>query len=359
MKETITVKRAGGGVSTVVVGSRLLAGVGDYLPQGRVVVITDSNVHRRHMALIDTYEHIIIGMGESHKTLVTVERLYREFIGMRVDCDCFILGFGGGVVTDLAGFAASTYMRGLRFGFVSSTLLGQVDASIGGKNGVNVDGYKNMIGTFNQPEFVLCDADLLRTLPDREFRAGLAEVVKAAIVADPELFAMLESHTCEEIKGDTALLTDIVMRAIRVKAAIVGRDERETGERRKLNLGHTFAHALERTTETYIHGEAVAVGMVMAAGIAVRAGVLAGAEEERIRALLEKFGLPVRTDIDRNRLFKAIRMDKKSEGDTIWFVLPAGIGSCEVRRMGFDDVESLLHGQSTLPFRSATTVTPK
>ena len=332
MNETIAVRRTDGGESAVVVGGGLLAELSGYLPGGRVIIITDSNVHRRHMGVIDRYERIIIGMGESHKTLITVERLYRELIGMRVDRDCFILGFGGGIVTDLAGFVASTYMRGLRFGFVSSTLLGQVDASIGGKNGVNVDGYKNMVGTFNQPEFVLCDTDLLRTLPDREFRAGLAEIVKAAVIADPQLFGLLESHIYEEIKDDQALLTDIITRAIHIKADIVERDEREAGERRKLNLGHTFAHALERTVDTYLHGEAVAVGMVMAAGMAVRAGALTQADGGRIKGLLEKLGLPVRTDIDRNRLLKAIRMDKKSEGDAIWFVMPTGIGSCEVRK---------------------------
>lgn len=328
--------------STVVVGRGLLAGVEDYLPrEGRVVIITDANVHRRYMSLIDSREHIIIGMGESHKTLATVERIYRELIGMGVGRDCFILGMGGGVVTDLAGFAASTYMRGVRFGFVASTLLGQVDAAIGGKNGVNVDGYKNMVGTFAQPEFVLCDVDLLRTLPEREFRVGLAEAVKAGVVADAELFSLLESHSYEDIKGDAALLTDIIVRAVRVKAAIVERDEREAGERRKLNLGHTFAHALERTTEAYLHGEAVSVGMVMAAEIAVRAGVLTVGDGQRIGAVLDKLGLPTQTNIDRGRLFKAIRMDKKGEGGTVWFVVPTGIGSCEARRMDFGEVEAL------------------
>ncbi len=324
----------------------MLSGVGDFLPHGaRVIVITDANVHRRHMAFVDAYEHIVIGMGESQKTLATVERIYRDLIAMEAGRDCFILGFGGGVVTDIAGFAASTYMRGVRFGFVASTLLGQVDASVGGKNGVNMDGYKNMVGTFAQPEFVLCDTDQLRTLPERDFRAGLAEVVKAGVIGDAELFSILSSHTYEDIKGDAGLLADVISRAVRVKADIVERDEREAGERRKLNLGHTFAHAIERTTDRYTHGEAVSIGMVMAARIAVRAGMLGSEDERKIVVLLEKFGLPTHTDIDPNRLLKAIRMDKKGDGDSIRFVLPTGIGSCEVRRMGFGEVEELATGR--------------
>ncbi len=340
MTKTITVNG-----SNIIIGRGLADGVGDLLPRdARVVVITDANVHRRYMAAIDRFEHIVIGMGESQKTLATIERIYRELIGMGAGRDCFILGFGGGVVTDLAGFAASTYMRGVRFGFVASTLLGQVDASVGGKNGVNVDGYKNMAGTFNRPEFVICDVDLLRTLPEREFRAGLAEVVKTGVIADAGLFSILEAHTYEEIRSDAALLTGIITRAVRAKAAIVERDEREAGERRKLNFGHTFGHALERTTDRYNHGEAVAVGMALAAKIAVRTGVIGSEDERRIRVLLEKSGLPTQTDTDHGRLLKAIRMDKKGEGDSIWFVLPTGIGSCEVRRMGFGEVEALSEG---------------
>ena len=182
---------------------------------------------------------MLIGTGQSVKTLQTVERVLRRVIELGVDRKTFVLGIGGGIVTDVAGFAASIYMRGLRFGFVSTTLLGQVDASVGGKNGVNLDGYKNMTGTFTQPDFVVYDPALLRTLPDREFRAGLAEVVKSAIIADAELFARLEQSDFATLRRDTDLLADALSAAVRVKADIVERDERESGERRKLNLGHT------------------------------------------------------------------------------------------------------------------------
>ena len=163
----------------------------ELLPQGRVVVVSDATIDRLYHPLLAKYDSVLIGTGESIKTLQTVETLYRRFIELGVDRSTFVLGIGGGIVTDVAGFAASTYMRGLPFGFISTTLLGQVDASVGGKNGVNVDGYKNMAGTFTQPQFVVCDPSLLRSLPDREFRAGLAEVVKAAIIADADLFGAL------------------------------------------------------------------------------------------------------------------------------------------------------------------------
>jgi len=248
--------------------SDILPGV---LPGGRVVVVSDATIDRLYHPMLAPYDTVLIGLGESIKTLQTVESIYRRFIELGVDRSTFVLGIGGGIVTDVAGFAAATYMRGLDFGFVSTTLLGQVDASVGGKNGVNVDGYKNMAGTFSQPRFVICDPGMLRTLSDREFRAGLAEVVKAAIIADADLFARIEATTFDDLRSDTDLLTDAVSASIRVKADIVERDERESGDRRKLNLGHTLAHAIEKCTNRLNHGEAVAGGT--ARGARLRGGL--------------------------------------------------------------------------------------
>mgnify|MGYP003095391116 CR=1 FL=1 len=251
----------------------------DVLPAGRVVAVSDAAVAELHGRLLAPYETLLVGRGEEHKTLRTVETLCRRLIGLGADRKTFILGVGGGIVTDVAGFAASIYMRGLPFGFVSTTLLGQVDASVGGKNGVNVDGYKNMAGTFTQPRFVVCDPALLRTLPEREFRAGLAEAVKAGIIADAELFARLERLGFDALRGDTAELSAVVSAAVRVKAEIVERDEYEAGDRRKLNLGHTLGHAIEKCSDAMNHGEAVAVGTALAGrprpypGIARTAGV--------------------------------------------------------------------------------------
>ena len=303
------------------------------LPEGRVVVVSDATIDRLYHPLLEKYDTVLIGLGESVKTLQTVETIYRRFIELGVDRSTFVLAVGGGIVTDVAGFAASTYMRGLKFGFVSTTLLGQVDASVGGKNGVNVDGYKNMAGTFTQPQFVICDPGLLRTLPDREFRAGLAEVVKAAIIADADLFGRIEKTTFGALRTDADLLTDAVSAAIRVKADIVERDECESGDRRKLNLGHTLAHAIEKCSNRMNHGEAVAVGTALIAGAAVKLGVLSEADRDRIVQLLVQLGFDLTPPVDVRRLLKEVGKDKKNEDGMLRIVLPAGIGDCEVRPM--------------------------
>ena len=316
----------------------ILSGV---LPEGRVVVVSDATIDRLYHPLLEKYDTVLIGLGESVKTLQTVETIYRRFIELGVDRSTFVLAVGGGIVTDVAGFAASTYMRGLKFGFVSTTLLGQVDASVGGKNGVNVDGYKNMAGTFTQPQFVICDPGLLRTLPDREFRAGLAEVVKAAIIADADLFGRIENTTFEALRTDTDLLTDAVSAAIRVKADIVERDEHESGDHRKLNLGHTLAHAIEKCSNRMNHGEAVAVGTALIAGAAVKLGVLSEADRDRIVHVLMQLGFDLTPPVDVKRLLKEVGKDKKNEEGILRIVLPVGIGDCEVRPMKIDDFAAL------------------
>lgn len=313
----------------------------DVLPAGRVVAVSDAAVAELHGRLLAPYETLLVGRGEEHKTLRTVETLCRRLIGMGADRKTFILGVGGGIVTDVAGFAASIYMRGLPFGFVSTTLLGQVDASVGGKNGVNVDGYKNMAGTFTQPQFVICDPALLRTLPEREFRAGLAEVVKAAIIADADLFGRIERTTFEALRTDTDLLSDAVSAAIRVKADIVERDERESGDRRKLNLGHTLAHAIEKASNRMNHGEAVAVGTVLIAGAAVKLGALTQADCDRIVNVLTALGFDLTPPVEVKRLLKEVGKDKKNEDGMLRIVLPVGIGDCEVRPMTMDAFAAL------------------
>ena len=307
----------------------ILSGV---LPEGRVVVVSDSTIDRLYHSVLAQYDTVLIGLGESVKTMQTVEMIYRRFIELGVDRSTFVLAVGGGIVTDVAGFAASTYMRGVKFGFVSTTLLGQVDASVGGKNGVNVDGYKNMAGTFTQPQFVICDPALLRTLPEREFRAGLAEIVKAGLIADRELFGLFESHSLEEFRRDRALLGE---------AVIVERDERESGDRRKLNLGHTLAHAIEKASNRMNHGEAVAVGTVLIAGAAVKLGALTQADCDRIVNVLTALGFDLTPPVEVKRLLKEVGKDKKNEDGMLRIVLPVGIGDCEVRPMTMDAFAAL------------------
>ena len=312
------------------------------LPHKRVVVVSDTNIDRHYHSLIEPYDHVLIGLGEASKTLLTLDAIYRRFIELGVDRSCFVLAIGGGIVTDVAGFAASTFMRGLEFGFISTSLLGQVDASVGGKNGVNVEGYKNMVGTFTQPKFVICDVDLLRTLSPREFRTGLAEIIKAAVIADAELFEMLEQADFSTLQRDSDTLREMVYRAIKVKADIVERDERESGDRRLLNLGHTLAHAIEKSSSKFNHGEAVAVGLAMIAEVAANRDMLAVADKERIVNLLLRAGFALEPPVEVRTLLKAVKRDKKAEGDSIHVVFPLGVGNCCVEKMPIEEFKALV-----------------
>ena len=206
---------------------------------------------------------------------------------------------------------------------------------------MNLDGYKNIIGVFNQPEFVLCDPELLSSLPDREFRAGLAEIIKAGIIGDPELFAMAEGHTFEEIRSDADLLREMIIRSIRVKTAIVEHDQRERGERRKLNLGHTFAHAIEKSFTNFSHGEAVAAGVAIVCDAAVRSGKLDEATAGRIRAVIGRMGLPTEYPVELKQLLIAVKADKKREGNGIYLVFPRDIGNCTVEKVPIDELEAI------------------
>ena len=327
--------------SRVVVGS-----VGEWLPrllpQKRVIVVSDTNIDRHYHSLIEPYDHVLIGLGETSKTLRTLDVIYRRFIELGVDRSCFVLAVGGGIVTDVAGFAASTFMRGVEFGFISTSLLGQVDASVGGKNGVNVDGYKNMVGKLTLPRFVVCDVNLLRSLSARVFRTGLAEIIKAGVIGDATLFEMLEQADFSTLQRDTERLSEIVYRAVKVKADIVERDERESGDRRLLNLGHTLAHAIEKSSSKFNHGEAVAVGLAMIADVAAKQGLLAAEDKERILNLLQRAGFALEPPVEVRTLLKAVKRDKKAEGDSIHVVFPLGVGNCCVEKMPLEEFKALV-----------------
>ena len=310
------------------------------VPQRRVVVITDVNIERLYPEVVQRYDYIVIGEGEESKTLQTVERVYRELMALGADRSTFILGIGGGIVTDVAGFVAATYMRGVEFGFVSTTLLGQVDASVGGKNGVNVADYKNMVGTFRQPCFVIADVEMLRTLPTRELRAGMAEVVKSAVIADAALFDFVESRA-EGIFDNMESLQQAMLGAVAVKARIVAEDEREGGVRRLLNLGHTLGHAIEKCTHEVNHGEAVAIGIALVARAAVHRGLLRGEDALRIERLLEKLGFELSLPVEMARVLGAVKLDKKRENDKIRVVMPVKIGKCEVVELSFEEFNNL------------------
>ncbi len=328
-------------------GSRIYIGnaeqlLKEILPEKRVIVISDSNLDRTHHDLIAPYEHILIGLGEQAKSLVTLDEIYRQLIELGADRSTFILGIGGGIVTDIAGFVASTYMRGVEFGFITTTLLGSVDASVGGKNGVNVGGFKNMVGTFSQPSFVICDVALLHSLSDREFRAGLAEVIKTAILGDEELFERLEQTSFEELRQNDELLSEIIIRSVKVKASVVAEDEREGGRRRILNLGHTIAHAIEKCTSKFSHGEAVAIGLFHITNTSLSQNNIAESDAKRIFAVLEKYGFDTSLPIERRQLFDAIKGDKKRNGDSLHLIIPMAIGRVADRLYSFDMLSEIL-----------------
>ncbi|VVB98401.1 3-dehydroquinate synthase [uncultured archaeon] len=287
------------GTSEIVLGESI-SNLAKYCEGSETVIITDRNVRALHGASFPKAEIIEIGIGEHNKTLKTVEGIYEKFLELGLDRSSCVAGIGGGIVCDVAGFAASTYLRGLKFGFAPTTLLAQVDASIGGKNGVNFKGYKNLVGTFRQPNFVLCDFEMLKTLPPRELRNGFAEIVKHGAIADAQLFSYLEENCKNALAIHRTAIEKIVYDSLMVKSRIVSLDETEKGERRKLNFGHTFGHAIEKTTGLP-HGEAISIGMVAAARLSAAKGLLASKEADRIESLLKALGLPVLANATRRR----------------------------------------------------------
>lgn len=311
----------------------------------RPVVITDINLKRAYPELIGRWPHIAIDTGEAHKTLETVEDICRQLIALGADRGSYLIGIGGGIVTDITGFVASVYMRGVSgFGFLATSLLAQVDASVGGKNGVNLDGYKNMIGVFNQPDFVICDQGMLSTLPEREFQSGLAEVIKSGLIGNAELFGWFESQSYADLKENRELLHRMIVASVELKAAVVGADETEQGDRKLLNLGHTFAHAIEKLTRAkYLHGEAVAIGLCVAARLSVQLGLLPAREADRIEVVLRNMELPTRLPegISGDEWIAAIGSDKKREAQTIDFVLLEGIGRAVRRKMTLQELQEL------------------
>jgi 3-dehydroquinate synthase len=305
------------------------------------VVISDKNVCRHHGDKLLPYRVIEIEPGEEHKTLKTVNAIYERLCTIEADRSTMIVGVGGGIVCDVAGFAASTYMRGLPFGFVPTTLLAQVDASVGGKNGVNIQGFKNLAGTFTQPGFVLCDLSFLRTLPYHELKNGIAEVIKSALISDRTLFEYIESNRLAILSLNKSAFERIINDCLAIKTGIVSRDEKESGERRKLNLGHTIGHAIEKVGGLR-HGEAVGIGIGIAAELSEIRGTLSREDVLRIKTLLASFGLPTELNGDKEAVMDAVRKDKKRQGEGIHFVFLNGIGNAVVETIGLAELEEAI-----------------
>jgi 3-dehydroquinate synthase len=318
----------------------LLAAV---LPARRVAVVTNDIVGPLYLPRLQAtwaaagatpLLEIVLPDGERHKTLPTVSRILDTLVANRFARDDLVVALGGGVVGDMAGFAAACYQRGIGFVQMPTTLLAQVDSSVGGKTGVNHPGGKNLIGAFHQPRAVIADTATLATLPPRELRAGLAEVVKHALICDAAFFSWLEANADALLALDPVVLAHAVHRCCTIKAGVVSRDERETGERALLNLGHTFGHAIEQVTGfgPWLHGEAVGVGLAMAAGMSQRAGWLPAADAARLDALLARLGLrtEARGAVTPQAARAAMQLDKKIQGGRVRLVLLKGIGQAFV-----------------------------
>ncbi|MGA7539389.1 MAG: 3-dehydroquinate synthase [Steroidobacteraceae bacterium] len=275
----------------------------------------------------------ILPDGESQKTLANVARILDVLVANRFGRDCALLALGGGVVGDMAGFAAATYQRGIAFVQLPTTLLAQVDSSVGGKTGVNHPGGKNLIGAFHQPIAVVADTRTLTTLPRRELRAGLAEVIKYGLICDAGFFDWLEAHLDELLVGDVSALAHVIRRSCEIKAKIVGGDEREQADRALLNLGHTFGHAVESATgyTAWLHGEAIGAGLVMAAHMSRESGHLTAEELERVTRVVARAGLPTHvSNVRPEDALQHMRIDKKVQAGRIRLVLIRGIGSAFV-----------------------------
>jgi len=267
--------------------------------------------------------------GESHKTLANVSRILDVLVANRFGRDSSVIALGGGVVGDMAGFAAACYQRGVSYVQVPTTLLSQVDSSVGGKTGVNHPGGKNLIGAFHQPIVVLADTRTLSSLPPRELRAGLAEVIKYGLICDATFFAWLEAHMDELLARDPTALAYVIQRSCEIKAEIVGRDEREHGDRALLNLGHTFGHAIESATgyTQWLHGEAIGAGLLMAAAMSHACGLMAHEDVARVRTLVGRTGLPTYIDsVSPETALEHMKIDKKVKGGQIRLILLRKIG---------------------------------
>lgn len=327
--------RAPSGECRVSVGVKLDK-LADYAGAKTVFLVSDENILKLHPQKVSSWPGIKQSPGEKHKSLTSVTALYQAFLESGLTRDSLVVGVGGGTVCDLAAFAACTYLRGLHFGLAPTTLLAQADAGVGGKNGVNFGGFKNLVGVIRQPEFVLCDLEVLSTLPAIEIKNGLAEIIKAAAIGDENLFDFLEEHVTPVLQLEASCIEHIVFSALRVKAKIVALDENEQSERVKLNLGHTLGHAIE-STQGIAHGQAVSIGMQADLSLSVARAGLEPRQARRITDLLKAYGLPTEISANRGEVLSAVQRDKKRHSGGLKLALLNKIGQASVASVALED----------------------
>ncbi len=317
------------------------ADIKEQLLAEKAILCIDENVFQQHEQLFKDFYKIILPSGEAHKNQHTVHQIYNELIAFEADRSTLLVGIGGGVATDITGFVAATYMRGLRCGFIPTTLLAQVDASIGGKNGIDIGVYKNLVGTFLQPEFVFFDTHFLRTLPQQEWINGCAEMIKHACIQDEQLFALLQQHVLTDLQANEKLLLDIIQKNVFIKKRIIEKDPFEKGERKLLNFGHTLGHAIENTYQLF-HGQAVAIGMYFACQLSQHLSTFSTKETQQVQNLIHQYHLPHIYSYDIEKIFSILKMDKKRERNDIHFVLLERIGKAHTHKISINDLHDFL-----------------
>lgn len=312
----------------------------EMLDVNRTIFITDENVFSLHKEKFADWKTIVIPAGEKNKNQQAADSVIDQMIELGADRQSFVVGVGGGIVTDLAGYVASVYMRGIKFAFAPTTILAMVDACIGGKNGVDVGIYKNLVGTINQPEFLLYDFNFLKTLPEEEWRSGFAEIIKHACIHDEGMFRFLEEKSLNSFINDLEWTGELVEKNVDIKHGIVSGDERETGARKLLNFGHTIGHAIENVNGL-LHGYAISIGMVAACHISEQVQGFSKEETKRIIRLFEKYALPVSIRFDKERTWDILLRDKKKSGTDMDFVVLNKIGSGDVRKIPLNELKEM------------------
>ena len=317
-----------------------LAQIGNIAEKDRSVFITDQHVYDHHKKFFKGAKFVQIPAGESFKVQYIVDTIIDQLISFGADRQTTLIGVGGGVVTDITGYVASVYMRGIPFGFVPTSILGMVDASIGGKNGIDVGNYKNMVGVIRQPSFLYYDISLLQTLPNEEWVNGFAEVIKHAAIKDATLFKELEKNSINSYRKNKAALNDLIRKNVMIKSGVVQKDEFEGSERRLLNFGHTLGHAVENVYHLP-HGHAISIGIKAACLISEE--LLSFKETARVTNLLQQYGLPIDIPVDFGKVIEIMRMDKKKTRDTMHYVLLEKIGKAVIKPIPMAQLEKLLY----------------
>ncbi len=317
-----------------------LAQIGNLVEKDRSVFITDQHIFDLHKKYFKGAKCVHIPAGESFKVQYIVDQIIEQLIGFGVDRQTTIIGVGGGVVTDITGYVASVYMRGIPFGFVPTSILGMVDASIGGKNGIDIGNYKNMVGVIRQPGFLFYDVSLLQSLPSEEWVNGFAEIIKHAAIKDVSLFNDLEKSSINIYRKNKKALTELIRRNVMIKSGIVQKDEFESNERRLLNFGHTLGHAVENVYKLP-HGHAISIGMK--AACLISEDMLNFKGTARVTGLLRQYGLPVDIPVDFGKVVEIMRMDKKKTRDIMHYVLLEKIGNAVIKPIPMNHLEKLLY----------------